>query len=240
MSYILQALQKSEQERELAAQSLAIDAVERVAASEQAASIEKLVASCRDKPEVMNPVLNPLWQKGLLTTVLLMLLLAVGYLYQRPDNQQAELVISEPVPIDRLAPSAPREPEVDLKEIILKGVVVKEAVLQEPVLQQEEVLLDVTANAAVEVESEPQIIRPKKAVEQASVEIKALIPNIVISSHIYSTLPKRRSIVVNGERLVETDFIAAQVQIKEITHQGMIIDVNGWPLVVSRSRGWSR
>jgi len=237
MSYILQALQKSEQERELAAQSLAIDTVERVTASEQAASIEKLIASRREKPEVLDPVLNPLWQGGLLTTVLmlmLMLLLGVGYLYQRPVNKQAELVISEPVQIDRLASSAPRDPEAESKEVVLN-----EAVLQNAVLQSE-VLHDATANEAVEVESEPRIIRPKKAVEQASAEIKDLIPNIIISSHIYSTLPTRRSIVVNGERLVEADFIAAQVQIKEITHQGMIIDVNGWPLVVSRSRGWSR
>lgn len=244
MSYILQALKKSEQERELAAQSLDIDAVERVTASEQTATIEKLIAVSRKQPEVLDQLLNPLWQKGLLTTVLLMLLLAVGYLYQRPDNKQAELVISESVPIDRLASSALREPEVNLKKMVLKEVVLKEAVLQKPVLQsevlQEEVLHDVTANETVEIKRESRIIRPKKAVEQASAEIKALIPNIVISSHIYSTLPMRRSIVVNGERMVEGDFIAAQVQIKEITHQGMIIDVNGWPLVVSRSRGWSR
>jgi hypothetical protein len=30
------------------------------------------------------------------------------------------------------------------------------------------------------------------------------------------------------------------VQVKEITQQGMIIDVDGWSLMVSRSRGWSR
>jgi hypothetical protein len=46
--------------------------------------------------------------------------------------------------------------------------------------------------------------------------------------------------VVNGERLVETDFISSRVQVKEITHQGMIINVDGLPLVIDRSRGWSR
>jgi hypothetical protein len=93
---------------------------------------------------------------------------------------------------------------------------------------------------AVIIENQPQVIRPTIAVEQASKSIQSLIPTLGISSHIYSSLVARRSIVVNGERLVEGDFISPQVQVKEITHQGMIIAVNDRSLIVSRSRGWSR
>jgi len=90
------------------------------------------------------------------------------------------------------------------------------------------------------ITNESQTVRPKLAVERASKNIQSLIPTLEISSHIYSSLAVRRSIVVNGERLVEGDFISPEIQVKEITQQGMIIDVNDWPLVVSRSRGWSR
>ena len=86
----------------------------------------------------------------------------------------------------------------------------------------------------------PQLITPKIAVELAAKDTQSLIPNIDISSHIYSSLPARRSIVVNGERLAEADFITPNVQVKEITHQGMIIEVDGLSLVIDRSRGWSR
>jgi hypothetical protein len=78
------------------------------------------------------------------------------------------------------------------------------------------------------------------SIEQAEESLLDRIPNISITSHIYSSQAKRRSIVVNDERLVEGDFVAAKVQVKEITHQGMILNVNGSLLAVSRSRGWNR
>ncbi len=78
------------------------------------------------------------------------------------------------------------------------------------------------------------------AIEQAPKEVLATLPDLAISSHIYSSQPERRSIVVNNERLQEGGVIAPQVQVKEITHQGMVIEVNGWSLVVGRSRGWSQ
>jgi hypothetical protein len=32
--------------------------------------------------------------------------------------------------------------------------------------------------------------------------------------------------------------VAAEIQVKEITPQGMVIEINGWSLIVGRSRGW--
>lgn len=84
-------------------------------------------------------------------------------------------------------------------------------------------------------EEKPEVL----SIEQANESLLAQIPNISITSHIYSSQAKRRSIVVNDERLVEGDFVAAKVQVKEITHQGMILEVNGSLLAVSRSRGWN-
>jgi general secretion pathway protein B len=225
MSYILQALKKSEQERELAAQSPAI------MLAEKSSGLERLVANDVEKPAGFIPA----WKKGLIAPVVLLLVFILGYLFQGSDVEPADRVISEPLPSDGNNPSiVPSEAEGVLKEVVLKEVVLTEAA------SQEKALLNDVDSEVTELTIPHQIIRPKKAVEQASDDIKLLIPNIVISSHIYSSLPEHRSIVVNGERLVEADFITAEVQIKEITHQGMIIDVNGWPLVVSRSRGWSR
>ncbi|MEH6447204.1 MAG: general secretion pathway protein GspB [Oleispira sp.] len=219
MSYILQALKKSEQERELAAQSPAI------MFAEKSSGIERLVANNVEKPASF-----PAWQKGLIALAALLLVLVLGYLLQGSNVKPADRISGELMSVDRLNPAiVPSEAEGVLKEVVLTEAV-----------SQEKALLNQVDNEITELAIPHQIIRPKRAVEQASDDIKLLIPNIVISSHIYSSLPEHRSIVVNGERLVEADFITAQVQIKEITHQGMIIDVNGWPLVVSRSRGWSR
>lgn len=78
------------------------------------------------------------------------------------------------------------------------------------------------------------------SIEQGSEQALAKIPNISITSHIYSSQANRRSIVVNDERLIEGDFVSPQVQIYEITHQGMILKVNESLLAVNRSRGWKR
>lgn len=94
---------------------------------------------------------------------------------------------------------------------------------------------EVVAKKEIVIEEKPEVL----SIEQANESLLAQIPNISITSHIYSSQAKRRSIVVNDERLVEGDFVAAKVQVKEITHQGMILEVNGSLLAVSRSRGWN-
>lgn len=76
------------------------------------------------------------------------------------------------------------------------------------------------------------------AIEEAAEEVVSDLPIMNISSHIFSTQADRRSIVVNGQRLVEGSFVTSGVKVLEITHQGMIIQVKDHLLVVSRSRGW--
>lgn len=180
MSYILQALKKSEQERELATQE-AIVLVKQpniASANEQQAVGERLEEPSESQVIIMTP-----WSRYLgVGAFALILLLFFGYLQQSRIQQE----IKEPA-------------------------VVK-----------------------------PAVISPVIPAGQASISSQSLIPNLDISSHIYSSLPNRRSIVINGERLVEADFITPRVRIKEITHQGMVIEVDGSPLLIDRSRGWSR
>lgn len=78
------------------------------------------------------------------------------------------------------------------------------------------------------------------AIERAPNEILTRLPVMEITSHIYSTQAQRRSIVVNGERLVEGDYIAPNLQVKKITPQGMVVNIEGWSLLVARSRGWGQ
>jgi len=195
MSYILQALKKSEQERQQAIQ------VESSSPNEQA-----LVEGIAQKKEVEKPnaswVLNAVY--GFLLVILAFILLK---LFSGGEAQEKQLV----------------------SEVSSSTSVTKER------------------KAEVQSEGEPELSRqpaslPQEAlaIEQAPSELLADLPVMAISSHIYSTQPERRSIVVNGERLIEGSFIAASVQVKEITHQGMVVDVNGWSLVVSRSRGWGQ
>ena len=214
MSYILQALKKSEQERELAAQaSLSVTKQASYAALE---TDEELV-----------PVSITAW----LIALFVVLMLIAGYVYQQAGFEQSE--------VQHAATLVEHEILGVAQSVATQELVVEKRaagyVIEPSAPAQKEVM-----PIAVIASESPPIVVPKMPAGQAPKEVQSLIPNIDISSHIYSSMPTRRSIVVNGERLVETDFITPHVQVKEITHQGMIIDVDGLLLVIDRSRGWSR
>jgi hypothetical protein len=216
MSYILQALKKSEQERELAAQELEVTAN------------EKLIPIVQIEENVVTQAVAPPTMNAWLMALLVLAALVIAYVFQQTDVKQTDAQQAEQVDIEKEAASL-----ADLSSAVVKKIVVTEPLAEDDVKK-------VIAQEAVVVTKPLYLGNSPIAVELAPKDVQSLIPNINITSHIYSSLPTRRSIVVNGERLVETDFISSRVQVKEITHQGMIINVDGLPLVIDRSRGWSR
>jgi len=80
-----------------------------------------------------------------------------------------------------------------------------------------------------------------------SVEVKDLsdltatelsrIPSLELASHIYSSAPEFRSVVINGQTYREGMLIMAGIQLVEITQIGINISVNG--LLVSLPKGIS-
>jgi general secretion pathway protein B len=227
MSYILEALKKSERERESSNLESAIPVIE----STPNAGVESA------------PIRRYWWVIGFIVCSVCIVFISSKFsMMGAGEEGQAQLVdvkkkavansiienaIFESVLIQEKQSVKPLEKGIGAadiaEEIIVKGI--------------EKEQMAETRGATI---IQPQIIRSAIAAEQAPENIQSLLPVIEVSSHIYSSLAERRSIVINGERLVEADFITPQVQIKEITNQGMIVKIEGWSLVVSRSRGWSR
>ena len=215
MSYILDALEKSERERALLNQ-------------------DDFKASSGD---VIHPVAKPAlgqnvdmgsdqsnswWVKGVYLILGLLLMMVLVKVFERKEYQVAEHDVSREA--ETIEPNAINSVSMndDGESIsqVVKTAVVTEALAEASVTQlQEDGLTPV-------------------AIEQAPERIVDRLPVLEISSHIFSSQAERRSIVVNGQRLIEGEYVAADIQIKEITPQGMIIDVNGWSLIVGRSRGW--
>ncbi|QQD21392.1 hypothetical protein GJQ54_06230 [Oceanospirillaceae bacterium ASx5O] len=91
-------------------------------------------------------------------------------------------------------------------------------------------------------ESRPEESRPV----EARVETRRLpplqslrrIPALMINSHIYSPLPEKRSVTINNRAWREGEPLAEGIFLQEITPQGIVLDVDGWPLPVSRQQGW--
>jgi general secretion pathway protein B len=198
VSYILEALKKSEMERQQAIQQESEIAEVELPSGEH--GVSNTLAVEKNKNEGSSWVLKAVYLALLVILVFILLKLfktsdiASNIKPLRDESSVDVSLLKAQIPTDKLQKST--EPTLSKKETI--------------------------------------------AVEQAPIEVLTILPDLAISSHIYSTQSERRSIVVNSERLQEGGFIAPQVQIKEITHQGMVIEVNGWSLVVGRSRGWSQ
>jgi len=222
MSYILQALKKSEQEREQLNSSLR--------AKEELTSAETVktdgLNAAKSHDAAASSISNG--RVVLLISLALMLLVILGYLNQNSEVESVAIIKHDAKSIE----------QVLVEKVSTKAA--ESAAAEETVVTKKMGEQDQSAEPSGKIADESQIIRPTIAVEQVAKSIQSLIPTLEISSHIFSSLAVRRSIVVNGTRLIEGDFISPEIQVKEITQQGMIIDVNGWPLVVSRSRGWSR
>jgi general secretion pathway protein B len=196
MSYILQALKKSEQERELAA-------------SQNEKQSDNAITPITEDTTVKQPTSS--WVLYSLYLALLAVMLLILWQILLPGKAIVYEEIRQEARVDMVAEATSKVEKVEKVE--------KEEV-DAPVL--------ITPQAA------------PIAVERAPKEVLSQLPNMEITSHIFSTDAERRSIVVNGERLVEGDFIAANVQLKNITAKGMVIDIQGWSLLVGRSRGWGQ
>jgi general secretion pathway protein B len=57
--------------------------------------------------------------------------------------------------------------------------------------------------------------------------IKKQLPAIIISAHVYSTNPQQRSIVINDKFIEEGEYVIDDLVLKEITADGAIFDYQG-------------
>lgn len=224
MSYILEALKKSELERE------------QLAACAEAEAIITPV----DSALIPLPLALDSMQKPSIAYLSMIVIAVLAFVYFSFLNT---VKLDEPIVESALNLA----PAMNIKSEVLAAVegAPTQQILAVQVAVAKSDITDAMESKAleakiyqetVEIEEKPEVL----SIEQAGESLLAQIPNISITSHIYSSQAKRRSIVVNDERLVEGDFVAAQVQVQEITHQGMILSVSGSLLAVSRSRGWNR
>jgi general secretion pathway protein B len=92
---------------------------------------------------------------------------------------------------------------------------------------------------------EPKIESEKAQVDTTS-EKRALpplttlrkIPALFINSHIYSSVAAQRSVTINNRQWREGDPLTQDVIIQAITPQGVLLQVDGYSITVNRSQGW--
>ena len=248
MSYILEALKKSELEREQLAISIEADLVP--------GSVAPALPTHSWKASLIQRSFSTYF--GMVVIVLL-----VFVSFTLINTTKDEIIVSADVgqPLNDVSPyqnepmklteeptqqisvtpviaaNSVQETPLVLQATAKKTTPVQESSFEQPALKKEAIEMAGFKQTIDTIDEERPVVL---SIEQAGDAEREKIPNISITSHIYSSQAKRRSIVVNNERLVEGDFVSPQVQVQEITHQGMILKVNDSLLAVSRSRGWNR
>lgn len=231
MSYILAALKKSELERK----QLETDSDDKAAAQVSALS-KPYELSASSETRVVNMTSVSLFMMAALIVLLSYWLLDYKELFSSASGSAISgSAIKDSSIHNSLKGNSLKDKSVIIAEPSTHEVLKRDEVIESAAI--EHVVIEPTAvRAAVIEESTVEVID----IEQADQAQLIKIPSLIITSHIYSSQANRRSIVINNERLVEGDYVANQVQIKEITHQGMILNVDGLLFAVSRSRGWNR
>lgn len=212
MSYILDALKKSEQERQ-----------RQMNPSVSPPDVAVIAPPVSRAPANVNPLLFFF----AILVALVLVFFGLQWSRQQSQNSPAE-------PAQTKADAVVAEPEIVQVQTQTELSVSPPPVIARPVTQP---AIEAPASAVPE-----QVA----ATDRGAVETRSLpplaalrrIPQLMITGHIYSPVPEKRTVSMNNRQWNEGDFIAPGIILKEITPGGILLDVDGWPLHVGRSKGW--
>lgn len=234
MSYILEALKKSEQERE--------------AADNSGHSRREWLAHSDIKTQSS---LVP----GLLIGLVLAAVVVGGVWLLRPepmlpDDIDEILQPEVPVAVNKSAqasrpevPMLKTEPEKKIQNL-QSGLSDKKAVVdQPPAIARQASDISIQASPGESDSSAVSAAKAGRRVEKARRVLPPLsslrkVPDLIITSHIYSSEAARRGVSMNGRDWSEGDFITEDVVLTEITAEGIVVEIDGWSLPLKRNKGW--
>ncbi len=239
MSYILEALKKSEQERG-AGESPSVQTIH--SAGLQYAQQKK-----------------PLWPYVLAVVITLnVIALIVFFAPATQSLKQSDAATATPAPIaDRsvnttlasaIQENTPSTPPVVAKAPVAKPPALAPAQpLAQPLQQTTARVADKTVTTARSSEDNYQPSISKKTrndyvsvvdVRDLPLDIQARIPDMVFSAHVYSSNPQQRSVVINGNFMEQGDMLTSKLRLDEITPGGVVFDFDGVRFRTSVLSNW--
>ncbi len=248
MSYILEALKKSEQERERGN----VPDIKSVHSSEQESTFDKKRS----------------WWPYLLLLVLLVniAIFAVIYIGQEEAADPAEQVASKTVedtpgnqvqsntnikkeskpaisqPVKPEAGNAPEKPPVVAEEKTQPRVIFSKEPLDmssELELPQEKVSSESQFGSQSGGSELPREPVHAQLISELPDSIRQNIPNIEFAGHVYSSSKARRSVMINGRKMREGEAVSADLFLHAITPEGAEFDYRGYRFKLNALQDWS-
>ena len=79
---------------------------------------------------------------------------------------------------------------------------------------------------------------PILAFDELPDNVRAAIPALTFSFHVYSAKPERRTIIINGRRVKEGDLVTSSLKLEEITEQGVVLDWDAHRFYINVVENW--
>lgn len=260
MSYILDALKKSDQKRKLGAVP--------------DLQTEHAVLVNRAKRRQLSPKLLPLAAFVLLLNIVLWLWWAKpwqGDMELPTAKVEVVVPVTQPEPIVSQvvespmpqAPPMPDEPprvaenmDMPQNEVVLEATEEKTPPVAEPTWEMEDEEVDSPVYSEVdepaaqtelpyeETAGTEEVVAaaPEGAIEVAGVlsrdelpeQIQQVLPQLRISLHFFSNKPEARLVRINDRHLHEGDMVASELRLLEITESGVILSFRGYQFLVNK------
>lgn len=151
---------------------------------------------------------------------------AAGSVTQESVGQQAEPGIKVS-PIDKPLLSEPRPKTQTVSKAPQAQPKVKSqaAPQPEPVVAEKPIVITPDRNREVPASSAVPHTSYLPQIQELPASIQQRIPDMSFSSHMYSSEPRFRSIIINGRRLKEGQYLNDEIQVREITDKGVILSL---------------
>ncbi len=215
MSYILEALKKSDEERKKAEPPV-IDEVYRAKAS----SPRKAGQERRRRPMGISPIIMLVLFSGIMLTL--------GYYIAKkahPETPGTPIettnIATEMVKEQHIEPSPQKNllPKESLQPKVLRPANTKDL----PTPQEMETPPQQNKNiASKRTEANKQDTLPQ--IEELPPDIQSQLPDLSFAGHAYSAIPSQRLIIINSKILREGESIQPQLRLQQITKTGLILN----------------
>lgn len=246
MSYILEALKKSEQEREREQGGLPdIKSIHRPSLPDQK-------PQRRWWPVILVIVV---FVAGALAAVYITMdkPLSVDFLKAEQEPAATEPVAKEPVMAESgkqesLAKSAPQKSASGKSTTSSVEQKDKRVVFSKQELQHDDAIGNVSGNkqsTAAQQEKSAVVqsgtVVPDEAIAIGDIpdEVRKGIPRIAFEGHVYSSTPSRRSVMINGHKKREGDTIGQELMLRAITPEGAEFEYQGYRFKLNALQDWS-
>lgn len=210
MSYILDALKKSDQKRKQG----------------DVPDLQSIHVPLTVEAQVSR------WPYVIIIFLLMGLVFLLGWMrpwqtvvIERPVSQGHQLLLQEE-----------KEP-VLVEQPVPEMVAADQADMSESNRQPEQPVRSVVQPAVVETKEIEQLSVPH--LEELPELIQQAIPDMSFAGHVYSSNPVQRSVIINGSAMGEGDLVIDGLKIEQITRKGVIFDYQAQLFRIDILQDWS-